>query len=42
MEHHIVAFVLAGGRGNRLFPLTKERANPAIPFGGKYGSSILP
>jgi glucose-1-phosphate adenylyltransferase len=36
MEHHIVAFVLAGGRGNRLFPLTKERAKPAIPFGGKY------
>ena len=36
MEHPIVAFVLAGGRGKRLFPLTKERAKPAIPFGGKY------
>lgn len=36
MEHHIVTFVLAGGRGNRLLPLTKERAKPAILFGGKY------
>ena len=36
MPHQVVAFVLAGGRGNRLFPLTQERAKPAIPFGGKY------
>ena len=36
MEHQVVAFVLAGGRGNRLLPLTKERAKPAVPFGGKY------
>ena len=28
--------VLAGGRGTRLYPLTKERAKPAVPFGGKY------
>jgi glucose-1-phosphate adenylyltransferase len=28
--------VLAGGKGTRLFPLTKERAKPAVPFGGKY------
>lgn len=28
--------ILAGGRGDRLFPLTKERAKPAVPFGGKY------
>ena len=28
--------VLAGGRGTRLFPLTKDRAKPAVPFGGKY------
>src|ERR1700723_4063148 len=32
----IVAFVLAGGRGNRLLPLTRERSKPAVPFGGKY------
>ncbi|MGH9581495.1 MAG: sugar phosphate nucleotidyltransferase, partial [Bryobacteraceae bacterium] len=36
MQRHVVTFVLAGGRGNRLFPLTKERAKPAVPFGGKY------
>ncbi|MBI2988659.1 MAG: glucose-1-phosphate adenylyltransferase [Deltaproteobacteria bacterium] len=28
--------VLAGGRGKRLHPLTKDRAKPAVPFGGKY------
>lgn len=36
MRHQLVTFVLAGGRGNRLFPLTEERAKPAVPFGGKY------
>ena len=36
MRRNIVAFVLAGGRGNRLLPLTQERAKPAVPFGGKY------
>jgi glucose-1-phosphate adenylyltransferase len=28
--------VLAGGKGERLYPLTKHRAKPAVPFGGKY------
>ncbi len=32
----ILAFVLAGGRGERLFPLTAERSKPSVPFGGKY------
>src|SRR4051794_21263838 len=36
MQQRVTAFVLAGGRGNRLFPLTQERAKPAVPFGGKY------
>jgi glucose-1-phosphate adenylyltransferase len=36
MPHNVVTFVLAGGRGNRLFPLTQERAKPAVPFCGKY------
>lgn len=31
-----VAFVLAGGVGVRLHPLTRDRAKPAVPFGGKY------
>src|ERR1700731_1680086 len=32
----VLGIVLAGGKGTRLFPLTKERAKPAVPFGGKY------
>ena len=32
----VLAIVLAGGRGNRLFPLTFERSKPAVPFGGRY------
>ncbi len=32
----ILAFVLAGGRGERLFPLTEFRSKPAVPFGGRY------
>lgn len=28
--------ILAGGRGERLYPLTKDRAKPAVPFGGMY------
>jgi glucose-1-phosphate adenylyltransferase len=31
-----VALILAGGIGKRLFPLTADRAKPAVPFGGKY------
>jgi glucose-1-phosphate adenylyltransferase len=27
---------MAGGEGSRLYPLTRERAKPAVPFGGKY------
>lgn len=29
-------FVMAGGKGERLYPLTKDRAKPAVPFGGIY------
>ncbi len=29
-------FIMAGGKGERLFPLTKDRAKPAVPFGGTY------
>jgi len=32
----VVAVVLAGGRGARLDPLTRDRAKPAVPFGGLY------
>ena len=36
MRLRVLGFVLAGGKGTRLYPLTKERAKPAVPFGGKY------
>ncbi len=36
MQVRVLAFVLAGGKGTRLYPLTKERAKPAVPFGGRY------
>ena len=36
MRLRVLGIVLAGGKGTRLFPLTKERAKPAVPFGGKY------
>lgn len=32
----ILAFVMAGGKGERLNPLTLYRAKPAVPFGGIY------
>ena len=31
-----LVMILAGGEGKRLFPLTKDRAKPAVPFGGRY------
>ncbi len=31
-----LAFIMAGGRGKRLMPLTRDRAKPAVPFGGIY------
>jgi glucose-1-phosphate adenylyltransferase len=32
----VLAMIMAGGRGKRLFPLTFERSKPAVPFGGRY------
>jgi len=32
----ILTFIMAGGKGERLLPLTKDRAKPAVPFGGIY------
>jgi glucose-1-phosphate adenylyltransferase len=36
LQRRVLGIVLAGGKGTRLFPLTRERAKPAVPFGGKY------
>jgi glucose-1-phosphate adenylyltransferase len=32
----VIGVIMAGGKGERLWPLTKIRAKPAVPFGGKY------
>jgi glucose-1-phosphate adenylyltransferase len=32
----VLALILAGGKGSRLEPLTRERSKPAVPFGGRY------
>ena len=37
-----LAIVLGGGAGTRLFPLTKDRAKPAVPLGGKYRLVDIP
>ena len=33
---HVLALVLGGGRGTRLYPLTRDRSKPAVPLAGKY------
>jgi glucose-1-phosphate adenylyltransferase len=38
----VLAFVMAGGRGERLMPLTQDRSKPAVPFGGIYRLIDLP
>ena len=40
--HDIVAVILGGGVGTRLFPLTQDRAKPAVPLAGKYRLVDIP
>ena len=40
--HNVLAVILGGGQGTRLFPLTKDRAKPAVPLGGKYRLVDIP
>src|SRR5918993_3012311 len=35
-KHDVLAVILGGGAGKRLFPLTQQRSKPAVPLGGKY------
>ena len=39
---NVLAFVMAGGRGEKLMPLTQDRTKPAVPFGGIYRLIDLP
>ena len=40
MATKVMAIVLAGGEGKRLMPLTRDRAKPAVPFGGFKQSGL--
>jgi glucose-1-phosphate adenylyltransferase len=40
--NHVAGIILGGGKGTRLFPLTKERSKPAVPLGGKYRLVDIP
>lgn len=41
-DPRVLAIILGGGKGTRLYPLTKERSKPAVPFGGKYRIVDIP
>ncbi len=38
----VLTLILGGGRGTRLFPLTRMRSKPAVPIGGKYRLIDIP
>src|SRR5688500_19376930 len=39
---NVLAVIMGGGQGTRLFPLTKERSKPAVPLAGKYRLVDIP
>ncbi|MEM7342965.1 MAG: sugar phosphate nucleotidyltransferase, partial [Chloroflexota bacterium] len=38
----VLGLIMGGGQGTRLYPLTKKRAKPAVPLGGKYRLIDIP
>ena len=42
MDPKVIAVIMGGGRGTRLYPLTKERCKPAVPLAGKYRLVDIP
>src|SRR6187402_2686574 len=41
-KKNVIAIILGGGQGSRLFPLTARRSKPAVPIGGKYRLVDIP
>src|SRR5437773_11937229 len=41
-KRNLLAVILGGGAGTRLFPLTQQRSKPAVPVGGKYRLVDIP
>ena len=41
-KKNVIAIILGGGQGSRLYPLTKSRSKPAVPIGGKYRLVDIP
>ena len=35
-DFKLVTMILAGGKGERLYPLTQDRSKPSVPFGGNF------
>src|SRR3954452_10246030 len=42
IRRNVLAVILGGGAGTRLFPLTQQRSKPAVPLGGKYRLVDIP
>ena len=42
VNNEVLALILGGGRGSRLFPLTQQRSKPAVPIGGMYRLIDIP
>jgi len=42
VNNEVLALILGGGQGSRLFPLTQTRSKPAVPIGGKYRLIDIP
>src|ERR1700730_12163677 len=42
VNNEVLALILGGGQGTRLFPLTQYRSKPAVPIGGKYRLIDIP
>lgn len=40
--NNVLSIIMGGGQGSRLFPLTRDRAKPAVPLGGKYRLVDIP